>query len=230
MRALVTVGTTEFGELVAAVCHPEFLQFLSSRGFASLTLQIGRGSPPRFPNRAISNFANEGDELHFSVAGLRDLHVLRYLSDLPQKIKNFDLVITHCGAGTLVEALRAGCRVVACVNETLLYNHQRELAEELQSNDHCVSVFDLKRLREKTLEALTRPFCIAARCSCRNIKKCKGPSFLCTQAASAPAPTCDLHGDGIVDKLSRPLVPLPPSQAFKFGKIVAEEMGLDTCQ
>ena len=47
-------------------------------------------------------------------------------------INESDLVISHCGAGILLESLRAPhTQCVAVVNDTLMHNHQTELADRL---------------------------------------------------------------------------------------------------
>lgn len=43
-----------------------------------------------------------------------------------------DVVVTHAGSGSVLEALRAGKKVVAVINEALMHNHQKELADELE--------------------------------------------------------------------------------------------------
>ncbi len=47
-----------------------------------------------------------------------------------------DLIISHCGAGSMLEILRLGKPAVAVVNNALLDNHQVELAEELAKEKH----------------------------------------------------------------------------------------------
>lgn len=42
-HVFVTVGTTKFDALIEAIDHPEVLSGLSSKGFTSLTAQIGHG-------------------------------------------------------------------------------------------------------------------------------------------------------------------------------------------
>ena len=54
---------------------------------------------------------------------------------LEEYIKHAALVISHCGAGILLEGLRAESDpiIVAVVNNTLMNNHQAELADELEA-------------------------------------------------------------------------------------------------
>ena len=42
-HVFVTVGTTKFNSLIEAVDDPEVLSTLSSKGYTSLTAQIGHG-------------------------------------------------------------------------------------------------------------------------------------------------------------------------------------------
>lgn len=43
------------------------------------------------------------------------------------------------GSGTIIEVLRLGRRMIAVPNETLLHNHQAELAEALDTSGYLVS-------------------------------------------------------------------------------------------
>lgn len=51
--------------------------------------------------------------------------------NLSEDMQAADLIISHCGAGTVLELLRLRKRVVCVVNPNLLDNHQVELAEAL---------------------------------------------------------------------------------------------------
>ena len=43
-----------------------------------------------------------------------------------------DLIISHCGAGTILEILKLGKKSIGVINTDLLDNHQVELAEAMQ--------------------------------------------------------------------------------------------------
>ena len=47
------------------------------------------------------------------------------------------LVISHAGAGSIGEALALKKSLVICVNETLMDNHQLELAEAVAEKNWC---------------------------------------------------------------------------------------------
>ena len=52
-------------------------------------------------------------------------------------IKKSTMVISHCGAGILLESLRAeDTCAVAVVNDSLMGNHQSELADRLSEMRH----------------------------------------------------------------------------------------------
>ena len=63
-----------------------------------------------------------------------DVHSFVVLDTL---IFSADLVISHCGAGILLECLRSDhATCIAVVNDTLMGNHQSELADQLSSDGY----------------------------------------------------------------------------------------------
>uniref|UniRef100_A0A8C2U0F1 UDP-N-acetylglucosamine transferase subunit ALG13 n=1 Tax=Coturnix japonica TaxID=93934 RepID=A0A8C2U0F1_COTJA len=77
----VTVGTTSFDELIAAVSSPAAEQVLRSRGCRQLVLQIGRGAMQPSPQHG-PTFVRE---------------VFRFKESLAEELRSADLVISHAG-------------------------------------------------------------------------------------------------------------------------------------
>ncbi|CDJ35492.1 glycosyltransferase family 28 C-terminal domain-containing protein, putative [Eimeria mitis] len=159
-RVLVTVGSTAFEGLVAAAGSEPFLEALRCIGRVSLTVQVGRGKNIPFGVSGAS-LSLHASGVYVQVAGLSRVRVVRYIPSLSQLLQHFDLIISHCGAGTLIESLRASRRVVACVNPDLYNNHQLQLAVQLARGHHCVAVLHLADLPHKILEAWRRPLLVA---------------------------------------------------------------------
>ncbi len=69
-------------------------------------------------------------------------------------ITDADLVIGHCGAGTMLESLRAGKKVIAGINTELMENHQTELADELAHAWYIIAVENTIKLGVNVYEIL----------------------------------------------------------------------------
>ena len=110
-----TVGTTRFDSLVRAVDQPSFLEDLKILGFRSMTVQIGRGEYK--PSCQAPDFAS---------------NYYDFKSDLASDIAKASRVISHGGAGTILEVLRQKKHLVVAVNSDLMDNHQLELAKALE--------------------------------------------------------------------------------------------------
>ncbi|XP_003342343.2 UDP-N-acetylglucosamine transferase subunit ALG13 homolog isoform X1 [Monodelphis domestica] len=139
----VTVGTTSFDELVACVSSRATLQILRRLGYRKLVLQIGKGRvvPDSFASTTFS------------------LIVYRYKNSLKEDIKRADLIISHAGAGSCLEALEEGKPLVVVVNEKLMDNHQLELARQLHKEGYlfyCSCSTLLELLRSVDLSSLRR--------------------------------------------------------------------------
>jgi beta-1,4-N-acetylglucosaminyltransferase len=52
--------------------------------------------------------------------------------DLRDDITSADLIISHCGAGSILEILRAKKKAIGVINSNLLDNHQVELADKME--------------------------------------------------------------------------------------------------
>jgi len=116
--AWVTVGSTKFDDLIQAVDCREVQQRLHSLGIQDLRVQRGRGS---YVPSAITERGTEPVTT-----------VLEFVPDLPNQLRRASLVISHAGAGTILDCLAAGRRLVVVPNERLMANHQVQLGMALQ--------------------------------------------------------------------------------------------------
>jgi len=127
-RVFLTVGTTSFDYLIEAVDTEAFLKAMSACGCQELVLQIGRGT--YLPNKYLSV---EKCRQH----GIR-FECFRFKPTLADEMTVADLIISHCGAGSVLEAVTLRKLLVVVVNDTLQENHQAELADAMAARKHCL--------------------------------------------------------------------------------------------
>eukprot|EP00762_Andalucia_godoyi_P005402 ANDGO_08365.mRNA.1 UDP-N-acetylglucosamine transferase subunit alg13 len=120
----VTVGTTKFDDLIAAVVRSDVLQLLVERGYTEMTVQYGRGREPEYASPPTCPIRIECFSLKPSIQ---------------EHFVHADLVISHAGAGSIFESLDLGKTVIAVVNTSLMHNHQQELADELHLHQYLIS-------------------------------------------------------------------------------------------
>ena len=121
LTVFVTVGTTQFDALIQSTVNEDTLEALHLKGYSKLTLQIGHGdfTPPEGESQGVT------------------LSHFKLKPSIAEDFAAADLVISHAGAGSCLEALEAGKPLIAVVNNTLMNNHQMELAEELGNSGYC---------------------------------------------------------------------------------------------
>ena len=158
-NVFVTVGTTSFDALIRALDDHSVVDVLRDKGYSSLTLQIGRGTYaprniiPLGASRAVLGGA-PGTSGEFVV------ECFDFRPSLEQAMRDADLVVSHAGAGSVFEALGLRRPLLVVVNETLMDNHQVELAEELAGRGHlrwCVPEDVGKALRDFKAEGEAIP-------------------------------------------------------------------------
>jgi len=160
-RVFVTVGSTRFDALVAAVCRRDMIQLLMQKGYATVSLQMGN-SPLTL--EMLADLLGEESEKHsnlklrleeflsdlgnqkkiklnvcFKDQGNCELILFRYWPNLTEEMKMSDLVISHGGAGCCNEALNLGKPLITVINDALMHGHQTQLAERLESDGHSVT-------------------------------------------------------------------------------------------
>lgn len=123
----VTVGTTQFDALIAVISTAATAAAIRRLGCKRLTIQTGSG------------YVNERTLLdHY---GGIDVKLFTFHTSIAEQMAQADLVVCHAGAGTCLQALHAGKPIVVVVNESLMGNHQLELAERLSDGGylfHCL--------------------------------------------------------------------------------------------
>jgi beta-1,4-N-acetylglucosaminyltransferase len=122
----VTVGTTLFDKLIVATTSPEALKWMVSNGFRRLVIQYGKGVEPSLPKELTDGF--------------EEVEAYRFKPTLSNDMEAADLIISHAGAGTVMEAMTLGKHLVVVINTALMDNHQTELANAMGSLGHLLVV------------------------------------------------------------------------------------------
>lgn len=130
--AFVTTGATApFVDLIQAALSPPTLAALAASGFTTLLVQHGSGIGLSTYNSSLAALSTH-PPASISVSGLE------FSEKIGDLIDASDLVVSHAGSGSILDALRRGKRLVVVCNEGLADNHQKELAEELEREGFLV--------------------------------------------------------------------------------------------
>ncbi|KAH7340757.1 glycosyltransferase family 1 protein [Rhizoctonia solani] len=125
--AFVTVGSTKFDDLAHVILSPAVLNALRDRQFHRLIFQCGNSDVKgHIQGPSVGDEWNWKDE-----ARDIDISVWRFSPELGKYFQEANLVISHAGSGTILEVLRLPKPLIVVPNETLLDNHQVELADAL---------------------------------------------------------------------------------------------------
>jgi beta-1,4-N-acetylglucosaminyltransferase len=127
-RVFLTVGTTSFDSLIEAVDTEAFLEVMRACGCQELVLQIGRGS--YLPSKYLTVEKCSQHSISFEY--------FRFKPTLTDEMTAADLIISHCGAGSVLEAVTLKKILLVVVNDTLQENHQEELADAMANRKHCL--------------------------------------------------------------------------------------------
>ncbi|XP_076458829.1 UDP-N-acetylglucosamine transferase subunit ALG13-like [Babylonia areolata] len=118
----VTVGTTEFDQLIKSVTSADVCKVLCELGYTKVLLQTGRGQ-----------FQPQSAQLSHDSPAVQSY---TFKDSIADDIAAADLVICHAGAGSVLETLTAGKATLVVINDELMDNHQEELAKQLQQLHH----------------------------------------------------------------------------------------------
>mmetsp|Transcript_1844 Transcript_1844/g.4853 ORF Transcript_1844/g.4853 Transcript_1844/m.4853 type:complete len:318 (-) Transcript_1844:820-1773(-) len=128
----VTVGTTQFDALISSATSEVALEWMERQGFSSLTVQYGRGEKPELP----------------SCCSL-EIQTYDFRPSLMADMERADLILSHAGAGTVMEVLRMKKTLIVVINTDLMDNHQTELAGAMADRKHLLMVPEPKLLHDK---------------------------------------------------------------------------------
>lgn len=134
-NVFVTVGTTSFDELIKVLIdnHDELKDILAEIGCSKITIQYGRGTV--VPDKLINV--------------VETVEIFQFKPSLDKEIDEADLVISHAGAGSILESLRKKKKLLVVVNETLMDNHQLELAQALRNKEYLECAHSTKQVMSK---------------------------------------------------------------------------------
>lgn len=118
----VTVGTTCFDNLTELFSRQEIHDNLASLGITRCEIQIGNGTFEIEPSKS-----------------LLPINSFRFAKSLDEYMQNASLIISHAGAGSIMEALSLQKPLLVVINETLMDNHQTELSDTLHEQGYLTS-------------------------------------------------------------------------------------------
>ena len=137
----MTVGTTDFDEMIEALDSADFVSFIEACGCKRVVFQIGRGKyEPKYLIKASSETAatGVGGKMGQGVGKASfEFEFFRYAPSLHDYMESASLIISHAGAGSITESLRLKKSLILCVNESLMDNHQLELAQAVHEKNWC---------------------------------------------------------------------------------------------
>ena len=134
-QILITVGTTKFENLIKAIDKEEFYEMLIKTGFTQLIIQKGYGE---YIPKNYKSFENK-----------MKIQISEIINNFENIIKASDLIISHGGAGIILESLKNKRKVIVCVNDELMDNHQVELATSLEENGYLYYCKNLSNITEE---------------------------------------------------------------------------------
>lgn len=143
MTCFVSVGTTKFDGLMYALDSPkgvDVLENLHHLGIRHLIMQIGDGYRPN----AFIQLATEREGFSIDIYDYKpsikaDMELSTFIISHAGML-NCNIARTHAvkGAGTILETLRMQKPLIVVVNESLMNNHQWEVASALEKDKYVL--------------------------------------------------------------------------------------------
>ncbi|KAI9735855.1 MAG: N-acetylglucosaminyldiphosphodolichol N-acetylglucosaminyltransferase catalytic subunit alg13 [Cirrosporium novae-zelandiae] len=159
----VTIGATaSFNDLLSAALSRPFLEALFQAGYTDLLLQYGKEEGQHIfedfihthPKGTDGQYGLNINGFDFNKRGLgQEMRAAK-----GEQGRREGVVISHAGSGSILDALRIDVPLIVVPNESLLDNHQAELAVELAKQGYVVhgkignlaaGIFASEKLRKK---------------------------------------------------------------------------------
>lgn len=128
LTMFVTVGSTKFDSLIERVLSDDSMNQIIALGFSKLIIQVGASSYDK----------ERLEQLKEYCVNDVDIELYDFKPSISEDIEKADVVIGHAGAGTCLETLRNHKRLLIVVNDSLMGNHQSELADQLSEENFVI--------------------------------------------------------------------------------------------
>lgn len=162
----LTGATVTFRPLLDHILLPKFIKFLTEKGFDRITIQYGneivngRHISKEYVSKLLDQYAlmeelnlqivNETNDKSVITMKNNDfqLQLLPFATNITSYVASADLVVSHGGTGSILDALRLGKPLLVVTNDKLMDNHQQEVADQFEAENHLLSCScsDLKDL------------------------------------------------------------------------------------
>lgn len=172
----LTGATVTFSGLLDHIVTLNFLKNLQNQGFNRICIQYGNETnlegihiSKAYFNQllqnnkvietldlAIGNVTNDKTKTTFINSTL-ELEVFAFSDTITDYISQADLVVSHGGTGSIMDALRLGKPLLVVTNDKLMDNHQIEVAEQFEHEGYLKS-FSCAELPTGVLETSISDF------------------------------------------------------------------------
>ncbi|CAH2352725.1 UDP-N-acetylglucosamine transferase subunit Alg13p [[Candida] railenensis] len=145
MSVLILTGATvTFRSLIDQVTSKEFITDISKAGISKLFIQYGNESANKSQIYFESSIKKSGllyentDGIYNSKSGSLQILAFPFSSDISgEYIEQVDIVVSHAGTGSIIDVLKLDKPLIVVVNESLMDNHQVDVANEFKKLNYC---------------------------------------------------------------------------------------------
>ncbi|KAI8350138.1 UDP-N-acetylglucosamine transferase subunit ALG13 [Blakeslea trispora] len=152
MSLFVTVGSTGFDRFIQETTSRDFILSAVENGFKKIQFQYGTSESIFIHNLQ----AYDGPAL--AIDGYK------YKNSITEDMYEADVIVSHAGAGTMLQALRLGNKkMIVVINSSLMDNHQHELANAMADEGYviCSELSELadtiKNIHQISLKPFPKP-------------------------------------------------------------------------